>query len=507
MSSRNILRSSLLLTCSGIIAKTVDFVFRTYYSRRLGTEGMGIFSLVFSVHGIMLTFATCGLGTAVSKIVSEQYAVCNYGGIRRAMRISISAVFALSLVIILSVCALSNKIARDFLREPRSARSLVLLAPSIMFMGISYCIKGYFYALRKVMRPASSEFLEQAVKISVIGYLLSQWLPRGVEHGCEAVFLGISVGEFSSCLYLLVLYINDVRKLAAPDRTGHMGKLLAKVALPITASSLISSFLRTHEDVWTVSELCRYGLNRREALSGYGTIYGMTVPLIVFPLTLLSSFLTLLVPEISRADKLRTRIRLQTLTLRIYRFSAFIGFMIFCIYTSFSEEFSRLVYNAPQISPYLKLLAPLCPIMLADSISCGILNGLGMQSYLLLYNIADSILRLCMIFLLIPMFGLRALPFMIAFGNIFACFLSFRRVIKSVNTGSEPVLCFVRPAISAFLTVFTVRGIFGTVFRISSFSALVFGTFFTAAVYIAVGAVLGAVSPSDVLWLIKRVFA
>ena len=38
---------------SGFFAKTVDFVFRAYYSQRLGGEGLGILSLCFAVHGLL----------------------------------------------------------------------------------------------------------------------------------------------------------------------------------------------------------------------------------------------------------------------------------------------------------------------------------------------------------------------------------------------------------------------------------------------------------------------
>ncbi len=507
VSDQNVLRSSLLLTASGIIAKTIDFVFRAYYSQRLGAEGMGIFSLVFSVHGIMLTFATCGLGTAVSKTVSEQYAMHNYSGIRKAMRLSFSTVFALSFMIILAVYLFSDKIAASFLGEPRCARSLVFLSPSIMFMGISYCIKGYFYASRKVLRPASSEFLEQAVKISVISALLKRWLPLGIERGCEAVFLGLSIGEMSSCLYLLFLYTADISRVECRSAEGRIGAALARIALPITLSSLISSFLRAQEDVWIVSGLCRYGLSRRAALCGYGNIHGMVMPLIVFPLTLLSSFLTLLVPEISRADKMKSRVRLQTLTLRIYRFSAFLGFMIFCVYMTFSEELSRFVYRAPQLAPYLRVLAPLCPIMFTDSISCGILNGLGKQRELLCYSLSDSALRLGMIFFLIPVFGLRSLPLIIICSNIFTCFLTCRRVIKSANVSWEPVSCFVRPALAAALAAFTVRAVYDGLFRVSEYTTLAAGIVFAASVYAAAGIVVGAITKDDVVWLFGRIFA
>lgn len=491
------------------MAKTVDFIFRTYYSRKLGAEGMGIFSLVFSVHGIMLTFATCGLGTAVSKTVADRYSAGDYVGIKKTVRMSITAVCVLSAAVIAFVCAFSDKIASDLLNEPRCARSLVLLSPSILFMGISYCIKGYFYAMRKIIRPASSEFLEQAVKIGVIAFLLSRLLPYGIDRGCEAVFLGLSIGEFASCFYLCVLYAEDACRIKIRERGGalRIGAELAEIALPSTVSSLAGSFLRSQEDVWTVSCLCRFGMSRREALSGYGEVHGMVMPLIVFPLTLISSFLTLLVPEISRADKLKSRVRLKTLVLRIYRFCAFLGFMVFTVYMTFAEELAGYAYHAPQLSVYIRRLAPLFPLMFSDSISCGILNGLGKQASLLKYSLADSSLRLVLILLLVPIFGLKALIFIIICSNIFTCFLTGHRVSASAKIGTDIVFCFIRPALSAAASTIILRACFENILSVGSYPALIFGIAVAAAVYSAVGTLLGAASKDDIVWLIRRVAA
>ncbi|MBO5955832.1 MAG: oligosaccharide flippase family protein, partial [Clostridia bacterium] len=202
MSKQNILRSAAGLTLSGIIAKTIDFLFRAYYSTLLGSEGMGLFSLVFSFHGLILTFATAGLGVAVSKTVSLYFATKNNNCIKKTMKIALLWVVAMSLGVILTVCIFSKNIAESFLKEPRVQLSIIFLSPSILFMSISYCIKGYFYAARKILIPASSEFLEQAVKIISITLLLNIWRPLGIQHGCEAVFLGITIGEFSSCFFL-----------------------------------------------------------------------------------------------------------------------------------------------------------------------------------------------------------------------------------------------------------------------------------------------------------------
>ena len=507
LGGQNVLRNTLLLTASGVIAKTIDFMFRAYYTQKLGSEGMGIFSLVFAVHGIMLNVSSGGMGVAVSKIVSEHYARCNGGSIRRTMRIALGLVAVLSFLVISMTYAFSEQIANDFLKEGRCQRSIVMLSPSILFMGMSYCIKGYFYASRKVLRPASSEFLEQLVKILSIRILLEKWLPYGVQYGCEAVALGMSIGEASSCLYLLLLYSADSRHLSGCAENGvRLGTAIARTAFPVMTASLASSFLRMQEEVLIVSGLEKSGLSHGEALSSYGTVYGMAMPLIVFPLSLLSSFLTLIVPEISRAKSMKSRVRLETLTSRIYRFATLSGFFIMSVYFTFASELTLLVYDAPYLASKLRFLAFLSPLMLMDSISCGILNGLGKQSSLLRYSLMDSGLRLVLIAVLIPRFGTGALMGVIAASNIFTFLLTGHKSIK--ESGISAILKSVAaPCISAAVCCFVVHNIFNMTVESVTNVTVSFGIVFAAVVYFAAAAVSGAMSREDSKWLIGRLMS
>lgn len=100
MAKRTVAANMLVLGLSGIMAKTFDFAFRAYYSRILGTEGMGLLSLGFSLHGVLLTFATAGLGVAVSKTTSEYMEVKNSDAVCGCMRMAVFLVAALSLLVI-----------------------------------------------------------------------------------------------------------------------------------------------------------------------------------------------------------------------------------------------------------------------------------------------------------------------------------------------------------------------------------------------------------------------
>ncbi len=506
MSKQNILRSAAALTFSGIISKTVDFTFRAFYSTRLGAEGMGIFSLVFSFHSIILTFATGGLGIAVSKTVSEQYSRGCAGNIKKIMRIALFSVFCLSCAVILATCSFSDGISKSFLKEPRTRLSLLCLAPSILFMSISYCIKGYFYASRKVLIPASSEFLEQAVKITSITFFLNKLLPLGITHGCAAVFLGISMGEFSSCLYLLLFYIKDRPKLQKVCETGGVLASLAKIALPAMTTSLSGAVLRMQENVLIVSSLKKSGLSHSSALSQYGTIHGMVMPLIIFPLTLLSSCFTLLVPEISRADNMKSRVRLFTLVSRLYRFTAFGGFLVCTIFITFPKELSTLAYSAPHISRSVFLIALFSPIMFADSVSCGILNGLGKQTSLLFFNFSDSFLRIGLILFLTPKMGINSIYLIIFASNLFTATCTMRATLKATKIPFELSGWFLRHLIVTVLTYFTVTSLSVFFSKGTDAVSTVTPILFAAGVYILYSSCLCKTLRTDISWLMGRVF-
>ncbi len=423
------MKNTALLGFSGFCAKGFDFLFRAFYSRALGQEGMGLLSLGFGIHGVMLTVSTAGMGMAVSKIVSGYLEKKDYASAKQSVKLSLYAVVSISLIVILFTYLGAEWIARHILGDVRVATSLCCLAPSILFMGISYCLKGYFYAERKVAIPASSEFLEQAVKGCLISLFLQFFLNKGIEYGCTAVFLGITLGELSSCVYLVCFYLYGQKNVSCePIQTG-IGRDLFRISFPTMLTSFLGSVLRMQEKVWIISALKRYGLGHGAAVSNLGMLHGMVMPLLVFPLTLIGSVSTLLVPEISRANAISNKARLQRITKKIHGFALLAGTTVFVIFQLFPVQISQIVYQDVSIVPMLRTLSVISPLMFLDSLSCSILNGMGKQFSLLCYSLSDSLLRLTFIFFLVPKFGLHAMVGIVIFSNLYTCFLTVNNVL------------------------------------------------------------------------------
>lgn len=437
------LKSAGILAFSGICAKSFDFAFRAMYSRQLGTEGMGLLSLGFGLHGVMLTVSTAGLGVAVSKVVSEYLEQKELDAVRQSMRLATWGVACLGLLVIFLTLVGAEWIGGRILGDVRISSGICCLAPSVLFMGVSYCLKGYFYASRKVWIPASSEFLEQAVKFVSISLLLRWFLSKGIAYGCAAVFAGISIGEFSSCLYLTLFYLREKMHLVGGGEKAKVFLPLFQVAFPSMLTSLAGSSLRMQEEVWIVSALKRFGLSHAEAVSGLGVMHGMVMPMLVFPLTLLGSVTTLLVPEIARRNTVKDKMRLRRLVDKVYRLGLVVGVGVCLVFIFFAPELAEDIYKNTEIVPMVRSLAILSPVMFLDSLSCAILNGLGKQFSLLVYHVSDSLLRLGAIFLLVPVFGIPALLWVIAGSNLYTCALTIGTVRRSCGkTPKKFMLCF-----------------------------------------------------------------
>lgn len=437
MPKNTILKNVFILGISGIIAKTFDFVLRAFYSRALGAEGTGLLSLGFSLHGVMLTFATAGLGVAVSKISSEYMETKNYAAVRNCMHCALFGVCTLSLILQLVVFFGADAIAERALGDSRAAPGLCALSPSVLFMGVSYCLKGYFYAARKTLPPASSELLEQCVKFVSIALLLKILLPYGIEYGCIAVFGGISIGEFSSCAYLCLFYLKEEYFLSKyKDKMAVCGREVAfkllGISLPSMITSLCCSTLRASEEVLIVAALKRGRMEHSAALGTLGILRGMAMPLLVLPLNLAGSVMSLLVPEISRAG-VGGRERLKNTAARVYKAALIFGAMSAAVFICFGNEITTAFYGTNSAAGLVVLLAPLCPVMFADSVSCSMLNGMGKQLRLLVITLMDFAVRFTIIYFFLPIGRESAFAAMTAISNIFTCVLTCLSVVSVIR--------------------------------------------------------------------------
>lgn len=180
----------------------------------------------------------------------------------------------------------------------------------------------------------------------------------------------------------------------------------------------MTSVLRTVENVMVPGCLAVYTLSRETALSQYGALKGMAMPVIFFPFSFLATLSTLLLPEITEAHVQNRRAALEHLVNRVMLITLVLSFLAGGLFTQFAKEIGLVLYQSEEIGFYLSILGPLMPFMYMESMVDGILKGLGEQLSSFRYTALDSVVRIALIYLLLPRFGMQGFLFVMLVSNL-----------------------------------------------------------------------------------------
>lgn len=447
------IKNAAILTVSSLILRFAGIIFKVWLAAKIGAEGIGLYQLVFSVYMFAATFATSGISTAVTRLVSEELAIGNKKGVKRILVrcVELSCVIAAFTILILYFGA--GFISTNILKDARAALSLKILAFSLPFMGVCSCLKGYFIARRKAAPSSVSQLLEQAVRIVVIMLLISRFGTLGLEYTCAAVLLGDTVAEGVSCLYIYIRYRLDFKRLKI-DAPLHRKpyKLLpaiSHIALPITSGRYLNSLLRMIENI-LVPQCLAASLASGNGISLFGMIKGMALPILFFPSTLLNALSTLLIPEMSEAAvRGRTQV-VRSVAYRIIKITSLVSIIFSALFLVSGRQIGVLIYGDSDVGFLLYALSPIVPFMYLDAVADGILKGLDQQKFTFHTSVGDSALRIILILLLLPKWGINAFIGIMYFSNFLTCFLNTRRLIKVSGLKLDLSYTFFMPVCGAF---------------------------------------------------------
>ncbi|MBQ2895954.1 MAG: polysaccharide biosynthesis C-terminal domain-containing protein, partial [Oscillospiraceae bacterium] len=316
-----------------------------------------------------------------------------------------------------------------WVRDARTVRSLALYALSLPAVSLSSVFCGYFTAVGRVWKTAAEQFLEQLLRIALTALLLGRVPAGDLERCCSAVVLAGVLADFAGLAALWLLCLMDRRRhrsAAVPCR-GLTPRLL-HIALPLAVAAYARSALNTFRQLLVPRCLKRFGLSADAALTGYGVIGGMAMPLLIFPTAVLSALAELLVPELTAiqmaGDRQELRQRVKKMLGRTLLFSLFFAVFFFVS----ADLLGWLVYRDRAAAVYLRLLAPLIPFLYTDIVTDGCLKGLGQMLPSMAFNIAEAALGLVLVWLLVPRWGLAGYLTVLYVCEIFNFALSLHRL-------------------------------------------------------------------------------
>ena len=404
--------NAISLTLTALIMRGIGVAFNVYVSNRAGSEAMGLYSLLGGVYGFSVTLATAGINLGTTRLVSNALGLKDGMLAKRSVRRALLVCTLTGGMATLLLLMLSPAIAIRILGDARAIRPLRILSLSLLPVAVCSCLSGYFTAVRRVKRNATVQIVIQFFKIGFTVLLLGNAVGRGTESACIALVLGGTASEILSLLLTYALYRFDLRKLdlgnmKAPDESNtEITKRLLGITLPVTFSACIRSALTMIQHSLIPRGLLASGESWESALSSYGALHGMALPIVLFPSAIIIAFSGLLIPEVSECCVTKQDARLKRVSYRTLSLSLLFSIGVAGIMFLFSGELGREIYHNEETARYIRIMAPLIPVMYIDSAVDAILKGSGHQVYSMNVNIADALTSCVLVFLLTPRIGI-----------------------------------------------------------------------------------------------------
>ena len=428
---RVLVYNTALLTASSLLMQGIAMAFQLWLVGRIGPAGIGLYQLVLSVTGLCATFAISGIRFASTRLVAEELGLERPGGVRAAMGrcLGYGALFGLAASVIL--WELAEPIGFLWIGDARTVRSLRISALSMPCISLCSSMSGYFTACGRVWKPTLIHLIEQLSGIALVAFFLNQVPAGDIEKSCAAVTLGRAAADVLSLLMMTLVYLFDRRGHYAGERiAGQFTLRMLRIAGPLALSAYARSALTTLQHLLVPRGLKAAGYSANSALSGYGTIQGMVLPVIFFPSCITAAAAELIVPELTEAQVRRDRDEIRRTVSALLCLSALFSLAVGLFLFVCSDALGMLIYDSRDAGRYIRILAPLVPFMYTDMSVDGCLKGLGQQVWSMGVNILDALLGLLLTWQLLPRYALSAYIGIIYLTELFNFALSVGRLRK-----------------------------------------------------------------------------
>ena len=412
--SKSFVKGALILTICGLIGKVIGAFYRIPFALIVGAEGVGLYQLVYPLYTLMLTLASGGLPTSISKILSEQWAAGEYSLAKKTFKFSMLLLVAFSIIASLLIVLFSYPVAK--LQGNISAFGCYLaISPAVLFVGIISGLRGYFQAKENMTPTAVSNLIEQVLKVA-FGLLLAKlFLPKGIVAATIGALVGVTISEVAAFVFMAICYAYSSKKftlqklLVTPVRQSNkqiLGKILS-IAMPIALGSIIMPISLLIDSALVVKLLSTH-MDASQATGLFGLQAGIVGSLSNLPVVAAIGVATAILPQLSKQKASGELDALKGATKNAFLFVLLVSIPCAIVYYFFAPQMIGFLYGHTFSEAEKTVCVGLLKIgafniiaLSVAQVSASVLQGLGHVKVPVFSLIAGAISKIVSICLLV----------------------------------------------------------------------------------------------------------
>lgn len=415
------LRGTLLLTFAGLISRFMGFFYRIFLANTMGAEGMGIYQLIFPIYSLCFSLCASGIETSISKLTAAKFAVGKPQEAYITLKAGLFLTLTLSVSCSLLIFQYADILAEIFLKEPRCAKLLKILAVTIPFGTTQSCICGYYFGIHKAGVPSAAQIIEQGLRIACVFLLYRICMTNGMTVSPAIAVMGLVFGEFCALLFTVTCFSFRPKIRFSPPMIQIFSQLkeILSLATPLTISRICINLLTSLEAALIPTALKAYGMESSAALSVYGILNGMALPFILFPNALTGSISIMLLPAVSESQAGGHLESLRNTVKKTCSFCLILGCGCLLFFLLFGNFLGEFVFSSPLAGNFITILAWICPFLYLNTTLTSVLNGLGKTGLTFFNGICGLFIRIGFIFWGVPCLGIHGYLFGLLASQLF----------------------------------------------------------------------------------------
>ena len=453
------LKGAFVLTLVGLISRVIGFFFRIFLSRSFGTEGIGIYHLIFPAYALCISLSAAGIETALSRLTARYASLGRPDLSRASFQTALFLSTVLSLLCMVCIQIFAQDIAVFLLNDSRCEPLLKVMSYALPFASVHSCICGYSLGLKQTKIPGISQLVEQCARVLGVYLLytaakqptlrllwqtlteaLQTYFQAVEETGSAGIILavcGLVLGEIAGAFYSIfavrrILYTKSTLSRRTISLYLECLRDILKHAVPVTANRISLNLLQSVEVVSIPRSLMPYGFTRSSALSHYGILNGIAMPCILFPSAITNSISMMMLPTVAEIQAASQNRTLRQLIRKVSGSCLVLGFLCTLGFLVFADFLGAAVFHSPEAASYIRVLAFICPFLYTNSTYISILNGLGHTNMAFLINFTGLCIRIAGVFLLIPQTGMSGYLTGLLASQIFVFAAAVRVLVRTI---------------------------------------------------------------------------
>ena len=180
------------------------------------------------------------------------------------------------------------------------------------------------------------------------------------------------------------------------------------MSTPLCANRVLVNLLQSVEATMIPGQLKHYGYSVSEALSVYGVLTGMSMPMVLFPSVITNSVSVMLLPVIAEAQEKQEQHYIRSAVRKTCFYCLVLGFSCTLIFLLLGKWMGRVLFANELAGTFIVILGWMCPFLYLSTTLSSILNGLGKTTITFILNIAGLAIRIAFVIWGIPLFGIKA---------------------------------------------------------------------------------------------------